>query len=211
MSRYIGEEVLSLDIRKEIYEYVLENPGLHLRELSRRLNIPKTTLKYHIRLLVRNRLISLEENGKYNRYFAQDKLGIIDKKFLVIIRQETPRRIIFLAYLYREIQIHEISKALDIPVTTLAYHIQKLKDIGILDVYKQNGKTSYCLNNRKYIYSLIVKYKKTLSTDPIFPSFLSFIKKSLPDGKMPLRSLKEYDESLYEIYNELIKLFPFQI
>ena len=44
-------EILNLENRRKIYNYIRDNPGLHLRELSRRLNIAYYNLDYHIRYL----------------------------------------------------------------------------------------------------------------------------------------------------------------
>jgi predicted transcriptional regulator len=42
------EKVLENEHRREIYNFVKENPGLHMRELQRKLEIPLSTLEYHL-------------------------------------------------------------------------------------------------------------------------------------------------------------------
>ena len=42
------EEALKLDIRKKIYNTVKKNPGLHFREIQRRVEIATGALQYHL-------------------------------------------------------------------------------------------------------------------------------------------------------------------
>ncbi len=39
------DDILTLEIRGGIYNFILKYPGLHLREISRRMDIPFSTLK----------------------------------------------------------------------------------------------------------------------------------------------------------------------
>ena len=45
------KNILKLEIRRKIYDFVDKNPGLHVREISRRMDIPINTLIYHIKYL----------------------------------------------------------------------------------------------------------------------------------------------------------------
>ena len=45
------ELALKLETRRKIYTHILKAPGLHEREISRVLNIPLSTLDYHIQFL----------------------------------------------------------------------------------------------------------------------------------------------------------------
>ena len=58
----VKEEILKLESRKLIYNYILEHPGLHFRELSRELKIPKSTLEYHLSYLKKLELIKIAVN-----------------------------------------------------------------------------------------------------------------------------------------------------
>lgn len=42
------EQALDLEIRRKIYNHIVNSPGLYERELSRALNIPLSTLDYHL-------------------------------------------------------------------------------------------------------------------------------------------------------------------
>jgi len=42
------KDALDLEIRRSIYNHILKSPGLHERELARVLDIPLSTLDYHL-------------------------------------------------------------------------------------------------------------------------------------------------------------------
>ena len=90
------EGIIKLKARKIIYNYILEHPGLHFRELSRELKIPKTTLNYHLLYLNKLELIKAKSNGRYNRYYAMKQVGKRDKELINLFRQEIPLKIVLL-------------------------------------------------------------------------------------------------------------------
>jgi len=90
------EEILKLETRKEIYDYILNNPGLHLHEIQRRTNIPLGSLRYHLNYLEKLELINVKSDKKYKRHYVKHSVGVNDKKILNLIRQETTLRIIIM-------------------------------------------------------------------------------------------------------------------
>jgi predicted transcriptional regulator len=49
------EEILKLETRRKIYKIILENPGLHLREILRRTKLSYGVLSYHLKYLKKTR------------------------------------------------------------------------------------------------------------------------------------------------------------
>jgi predicted transcriptional regulator len=89
-------DVLNLKTRREIYDLIVVNPGLHLREISRRANMSFGGLRYHLDFLLKKGLVITRSNSGYTRYYAPQKIGKEDQELLDILRQEIPRRIILL-------------------------------------------------------------------------------------------------------------------
>ena len=65
----MASDALELDSRRKIYEQVEKVPGIHFRELSRRLKIPTGVIEYHLRYLETHELIVSRREGRYKRYF----------------------------------------------------------------------------------------------------------------------------------------------
>jgi len=60
-----NKNILELELRRNIYDFILKNPGFHLRGLSRKLKIPKSTLLHHLKILKKRELIIM--NSKDDR------------------------------------------------------------------------------------------------------------------------------------------------
>jgi predicted transcriptional regulator len=63
------EKHIELKSRLKIYNYILKHPGLHFRELCRRLNMRVNNLDYHLNYLVNQGLLTISSENKYNTYY----------------------------------------------------------------------------------------------------------------------------------------------
>ena len=138
-------ELLELEKRRHIYNYILKYPGFHIRDLSRSLNMPISTLVYHLRYL--KKLGFIEENlyKKYTRYYAIRKIDRAHKKLLNLFREEATRKVLVYLTLNPFSSIGEISKNLHRGRPAVFHHLKKLRNAGILECYKINGEKKYVL------------------------------------------------------------------
>ncbi len=88
------DKTLELESRRKIYEAVKKVPGIHFREINRRLGISLGGIEYHLRYLEQHELIVSKQEGRYKRYYVVGKLGSKDKQLLALLRQQMPRRIL---------------------------------------------------------------------------------------------------------------------
>src|SRR2546427_12490840 len=95
----MDREILSVKTRKDLYDFVRKNPGFHLRELSRALNLSITLADYHLRFLEKHELITSAMDGEYKRFFprstpgqaeARAALTETEKQILAFLRQPVP-------------------------------------------------------------------------------------------------------------------------
>jgi len=91
-----NEKILELETRRQIYNIILKYPGLHLRELSRKINISFSSLRYHLNYLEKYGYVVTKTDKRFKRFFASKKVSIRDKIWLNILRQEVPRKIVLL-------------------------------------------------------------------------------------------------------------------
>lgn len=90
------ENILDLETRRQIYDIILNNPGLHLRELSRRTELSLSGLRYHLNYLKKREYIVTKSDSRYTRYYVSQKVGKEDKKLLSLLRQDVPRKIVLM-------------------------------------------------------------------------------------------------------------------
>jgi DNA-binding MarR family transcriptional regulator len=122
------------DSRRLIYQFILKNPGIHFRDLSRRLNLKIYNLKYHISILIKNGYIIQKKEGGFVRFFVQDKISNSDKKIFFYLRQKTTRNIILITLSCIAISQKELCELLEKSPSTINFHINKLLKEGIIEI-----------------------------------------------------------------------------
>jgi predicted transcriptional regulator len=152
------EEVLENEARRRIYGFVKENPGLHLRELQRRLDIPLTSLNYHLDYLSRHDLLYRDGDGFYTRYF-DEKLGIVDREILSILRQRRHREILLAIISKSKASYSHLMNGLNIPASTLSLYLKKLVEKDLIERHSIGRETYYTIKNEARVASLLVFYK----------------------------------------------------
>jgi len=155
-------DLLEREIRNRIYQVVLKNPGWHLSKIAEKVNIRVSLAEYHLKYLEKNGLIlSVKKKGGYHRryYVTNSEIGVEDKRILEILRQEKLVTIISLLIQNPNMRHKDLLKKFNITSSTLSYHINKLKEYGIIDISLYGEEKGYQLKNKKKIIQLLIKYE----------------------------------------------------
>jgi predicted transcriptional regulator len=152
-------ESFDLETRKKIYQLIIENPGLNLSTIAELLSISVPLVDYHTRHMNDDSLITIVKEGGYKRYYIQGDIGIKDKKFLAILRQETPLKIVLFLLEHPYSQHKEILKQFDLAPSTLTYHLTKLVNNQIIFLDTSEEGRGYCVINRKEVIRFLIQYK----------------------------------------------------
>ena len=124
-------QILELEIRRKIYHFISKYPGLHFREICRKLDIPRSTLSYHLKYLEKRKLISSKHECIYTRFYVINENGAGYNKLLHFLRQDTPRNILLYMLTYISASQAELSEAIEKHPTTIMTHLKRLKDADI--------------------------------------------------------------------------------
>jgi predicted transcriptional regulator len=152
---------LEFKTRREIYDYILKHPGLHLSELSRKMNIPKSTINYHLKYLRKQEFIAVNSGNKYARYYVAKKVGEIDKKTLELLRQDIPYKIVLFLLSNPDSSQTKISKNLKKHPTTTSFHLDKLMSTDVIEKVPNGNEIRYRMKNPEHIFELFAKYKES--------------------------------------------------
>jgi predicted transcriptional regulator len=145
------EKVLLNDTRREIYNYILDNPGCHLRELSKNLNKPVSTLTWHLRILEKANLVKSKKLGNKLIYYPAN-MDVRDLP-LLYLKNETQKSIF--EYLSKNsAHLRKIAKDLNLNVETVRYNLKKLEHLGIVKAKEEGNRVVY------YINESILKFHK---------------------------------------------------
>ena len=155
------KNVFKLEKRRKIYDFIDKNPGLNVREISKKLNIPYTSLSHHLKYFKKLDLIREIREGKYKKIFISYKLGAREKQILGLLRNDNSCKILlYLIWHYSCSQI-ELSKELLIPPPTVSYYLKKMLDMEIIEeVTAVNGRIYPLPNFDRYIERKAIKSEK---------------------------------------------------
>lgn len=201
-------EILELETRRKIYNFILKYPGLHLRELSRKMNAPKSTMEYHLNRLKKQGSIIINPDGKYRRYFVAQKIDEREKQIINVLRQKIPRSIILFLIAYPYSSRGLISKKLKRNPSTISFHLKKLCDMGILESFYlkevnhsaivellqgEKGKL-YIIYSQGSIINALVTYEKCLLDDAIGPAL------DQAEKLLSRYGIDEFNDAIWEIF-----------
>jgi predicted transcriptional regulator len=162
---------LDLETRREIFELISEVPGLHFRELLRRLDISSGNLNYQLSYMTKHDLIVTITDGNLKRYYAAGKVKGKEKRILACLRNETARGLVLFLLLNPNTQFNDLSKNFDLAPSKLAYHLKKLIEKDIIEKKKEGRITLYKAKDAEAIANVLISYRPSF-LDSIVESFL---------------------------------------
>ena len=129
------ENVLDTEIRKNLFGYITDYPGSHLREIARELNLKPSNAAWRLRKLEQTNLVRSRAIGGKKVYYLVEG-GIEARKEAVaesILRNKNARDIMM--YLQDNPGKHllEIAHALDLNHHTVKWHIKKMYMAELVD------------------------------------------------------------------------------
>lgn len=125
------KNILELKSRREIYQFISRHPGLKVHEISKKLDIPRSTTRYHLNYLTKINLIT-NKNGKKDRYYIIEIGSARDKDIIGLLRQQIPFYIIMNLFFPGFCSEIELAQELEVHPSTIHFHIKKLLDIGLI-------------------------------------------------------------------------------
>ncbi len=148
-----------IENRRNIYQFIKDHPGSSLSEISKFLNLDIPLVDYHTRFLEENNYIESEKKDGYKRYYPKNGIGVIERKYLSILRNDIPLKIVIYLLKNPNSRHKEILRNFDISESNLTYYLNKLLKFGIIEVKKQKGQHNiYYVLNKKEITNFLTKY-----------------------------------------------------
>jgi len=188
-------EILNLETRRRVYNFIQGNPGLHLREISRRLRLTYYNLDYHINYLKKLGMVSIRTDDSYSRIYPKDCFGKNEKQILNILRKKTPRRMIIFIFYCGVTTQGEIAENLEKHPTTIEYHLKKMLELDLIEPspIKEGlaltnlitdrhvertpikNETLYRFKDPEMLKKLLITHKKSLYNDKFFRVSMEYI------------------------------------
>ena len=227
------DKIMDIKTRRDIYQNISKNPGLHINELSQKTGIPRSTLTYHLRCLMKLNLINFNTEKKDKRFYVCNQMGIKDKKLLGLFRQEIPFRILMYLFFPGYCSEKELAKDLGVCPSTIHFHLRKLLELGVIQhveakdgklfsfheekqiVFKKPVKREIfymwkSIQMKRDIYKLLITHKKSLLNPSIIDSYETLVRET-PKTK-ELKQLFSFNTRVDNILKHIdeVCLWPFR-
>ncbi|MHA2001596.1 MAG: winged helix-turn-helix transcriptional regulator [Promethearchaeota archaeon] len=145
--------------QKRIYNFVKINPGVHLRRIQRELNLSLGTLRYHLKYLEKQEILSSEQQGNKKIFFIIGEVDSRDKKLIGLLQQKRFRDVI-VSFLIEPNQTHkEICEKLSLNPSTLSKYISILIKNGLLKVGFRDTSKIYSVIDKHAVLLTLFTYK----------------------------------------------------
>ena len=140
-----GDEVLLNEIRREIYDYLVENPGAHLREIKREVGISMGTTVWHLEVLKKAQFVVSMKHENKLVFFPK---GYNPKDFIMFLeaRGGIPKRILEYLTVEEGAHLRKIARDLMLNAETVRYHLRKFERVGIIIGTREGNKIVYQLS-----------------------------------------------------------------
>lgn len=159
------DEPLELDTRKRIYNLIKESPGIHFREISRRLEIPVGVVEYHIHYMLKREMIVARKEGRYKRYYAEGKHGSREKRVFPFLRKKIPREILVNLLMEPGMRHRDLKERLGVSGSTLTFHLKKMIKKDVVEEQKEGKHKRFYVHDPESASKSLVMYRESFMDD----------------------------------------------
>lgn len=155
-------------LRQRVYALVAAHPGLHQRDIARRLDIRAPHAEYHLHQLTRAGLLRANHEGGYVRYFVQARpaspaiegvVSAADVKWISLLRQTRPLAIIANLLANPSLTMGDLAARVGVSPATLTYHVGKLERAGIVERRQEGTARLVTLAQRDRLVRLLLEHE----------------------------------------------------
>lgn len=158
---------LDQDVRRGVYDHVKEYPGLHLSQIARGVDLTTNHVKYHLRVLEKNDLVTSIRQDGYWRFFAKENgtpltretVDNNEKQILSLLRKPVPLQITMYLLEHGEANNKGIADAVDVSPSTSHYHLQTMREAGMLEDRRDGRSVYYQLADPDRTRELVQEHK----------------------------------------------------
>ena len=151
--------------RDTLLVLIRREPGLHLREIPRRLGISLGSARFHLAALAGTDSVVEVRHGRFVRWFPTDGLAPADFRLICALRIRRQREILLCMLDRGPCRFSEIRSATDIPSSALAADLRRLIVNGLV---ASRAGPQYELTDAPLIRRQVKRYRAEFP-DLLFP------------------------------------------
>ena len=133
------DEVLENENRNKIIDLILKEPGIHFNELLRKTEIAAGNLVWHLDILETYKVVGKKRIGNFIAYFPYYQKNPISNLDLKLSKSKLTLEILEMIEKEPGLWNSIITKHFKVDHKTIQYHINKLKDLNLIN-FKSDGR-----------------------------------------------------------------------
>jgi predicted transcriptional regulator len=134
--RHDGSDPLEHETRSRIHDLVSETPGQTLTQLSAELDTPLSTIRHHVRVLERERVIVTRKQRGNRRIYP---LGAENAELAAALQEESSAAVIAALHEQGRATVGDVVDRVEKSYSTVSYHLSRLVDEGLV-VQEKDGR-----------------------------------------------------------------------
>ncbi len=123
-SRMTKENILDNANRKEIYDYIAENPGVNFSQILNQFGLGPHAGRWHLEMLNKFQFIKTKKHSIYKTFFTREFPD--DKEIPVFLLRNSNIMNIYRLIKTEPLNTNDLAKILDLHYSTVKYHIKRL-------------------------------------------------------------------------------------
>jgi predicted transcriptional regulator len=133
-----------VDVRDAVWAFVRENPGVHGREVERRLGLSSRLGAYHLDALLGAGRLRRFGDGRYARFVeASKEWDERELEAIAVLRRAIALRIALLILTVGPLQHKQLVGRLDLAKASVAYHLAALESAGLVRKSRDGRDVTY--------------------------------------------------------------------
>ncbi|WP_178917919.1 helix-turn-helix domain-containing protein [Natronomonas gomsonensis] len=133
--RHDGSDPLEHETRERIHDRITDSPGVSLSALADDLDTPLSTVRHHLRVLERERLVTSRKLRGNRRLFP---IGTENEELAAALEKDSSAAIIDVLRTYGAATVGDIVDEVETSYSTVSYHLSRLADDGLV-VQEKDG------------------------------------------------------------------------
>ena len=133
-----GSDPLEHETRARIHDLVAESPGRTLSDLSTELDTPLSTVRHHVKILERERVVVTRKLRGNRRLYP---LGAENAELVAALREDSSAAVLAALHEQGRATVGDVVDRVEKSYSTVSYHLSRLADEGLV-VQEREGRTT---------------------------------------------------------------------
>lgn len=135
--------VLNNSSRDMVFNAIRSMPGIHLNRISKDAGINQGTLRHHIDILEKEKVIVTQRiNGKVRFFMNGSAYSDKEKTLISLLKNDIDSKIIYEILKGHPINNNSLAEKLGVCTSTVSWHLKRIKEQGIIEM-DTDGKNNH--------------------------------------------------------------------